>query len=188
MDSCTYMQVPFERGILMDVINSGHGHTSLQFHAWNILSWSGCHIFFLAYLRIVFLALSSSLLCIFLLPWGVQRTWTHELAASLTATSPKGRDMSPGPPFCFYFFFSSLFKASMSNLWIMFWSFFLLESRSGVTEARPPHPQAASLVLKRLPPRCTTAILIQVLDTICPARWLGAEPKSVDVDVDRCSM
>eukprot|EP00434_Breviolum_minutum_P035658 symbB.v1.2.031569.t1/scaffold3637.1/size52925/7 len=41
----------------------------------------------------------------------------------------------------------------------------------GVTEARPPHPQAASLVLKRLPPRCTTAILIQVLDTICPARY-----------------
>lgn len=41
----------------------------------------------------------------------------------------------------------------------------------GVTEGGPPHAQAASLVLKRLPPRCTTAVLMQVLDTICPGKY-----------------
>lgn len=41
----------------------------------------------------------------------------------------------------------------------------------GVTEGGPPHNQAASLVLKRLPPRCTTAVLMQVLDAICPGKY-----------------
>ncbi|CAJ1348319.1 unnamed protein product [Effrenium voratum] len=34
-----------------------------------------------------------------------------------------------------------------------------------------PHPQATSLVLKRLPPRCTTAILLQVLDDIADDQY-----------------
>ena len=45
----------------------------------------------------------------------------------------------------------------------------------GVTEGAPPHAEATSLVLKRLPPRCTTAILMQVLDTICASRCLGPQ-------------